>query len=303
MQDHSDPVPETALKPVATAVKKSTPRTKNFRDKKTAAGLQRLDIYTSAEIKTQVREIGKKEKISAGVAAESLLFLGIEAYLKGRIKGNSCRSDVPSTPKAQSDTENNPAVMDVSPRHRLELLLKLGDPVQSNTTKSITDILSITTHDRPDIDRVEPSAATGEDKQIADQAHETPLETPSKTKSGGMDPERHIIRPFDPTKPSGKLHSEILDFKSQTGFFYVASLSFRGKNIEAIFFCPKVGGQQTLITDLSHEKELLMGLNKLLEPPESIEVLEMRSKNLEILLENRKGIDFLIDPGEVSGQR
>lgn len=266
MQDPSDPVSKTAIKAKATPEKKSTPRTKAYRAQKASDGLQRLDIYTSKAIKLRVREIAKKERITAGIAAESLLALGLEAYLKGHIKGNSCLSDVPFTPTAQSDTENNPAVMNVSPRHRLELLLNLGDPLQSNTTESTADVLSTTTHDLPDIDRVEISANTGEDEQIADQAHEPPLEMPPKVKSGGMDRERHIIKPFDPTKPSGKLHSEILDFKGQTGYFYVQVYRFSYKTYELIIFQPQDGGKAILVTDVSKDEDLL----KLVELTQSL---------------------------------
>jgi hypothetical protein len=278
MQDHTDPTPESALKPKATAVKKSTPRTKNFRDKKASAGLQRLDIYTSEEIKSQVREVAKKEGKTAGIAAESLLALGIEAYLQGCITPDTGISVVQSEPTAQSDGGTNPAIRAISPRHRLQLHIKPADIQQSRTNDSGPDISPTTSTSSNDINRVETMSNAAVNTQTMVKASGTSIEIPPNGKSGGMDRQRHRIKPFDPTKPSGKLHSEILEFMGQDGYFHVGVFPLSSGTYELIFFQPKDGSKKILITDISGDTDLLNFLKEMQTKEESTQALDTKSQ-------------------------
>ena len=57
-----------------------TKRAKAFRERLGSSDLSRWEIYTSESTKNKVREIAKAEGLTAGVAAEALLRLGIDAY-------------------------------------------------------------------------------------------------------------------------------------------------------------------------------------------------------------------------------
>ena len=57
-----------------------TKRAKAFRERLGSSDLSRWEIYTSESTKNKVRAIAKVEGLTAGVAAEALLRLGIDAY-------------------------------------------------------------------------------------------------------------------------------------------------------------------------------------------------------------------------------
>ena len=57
-----------------------TKRAKAFRERLGSSDLSRWEIYTSESTKNEVRVIAKAEGLTAGVAAEALLRLGIDAY-------------------------------------------------------------------------------------------------------------------------------------------------------------------------------------------------------------------------------
>jgi len=59
----------------------ATKRAKLFRERHALTDVKRWEIYTTEAIKSEVRDIAKQEGLSAGVAAEALLRLGIETYL------------------------------------------------------------------------------------------------------------------------------------------------------------------------------------------------------------------------------
>lgn len=58
-----------------------TRRTVEFRERKALENTTRWEIYTPQSVRDKVREIAKKDRISMGVAAVTLLKLGLEAYL------------------------------------------------------------------------------------------------------------------------------------------------------------------------------------------------------------------------------
>lgn len=58
----------------------STKRATAFRDRLGGQGIKRWEIFASEQTRASVREIAAAENLSAGVAAEALLSLGIEAY-------------------------------------------------------------------------------------------------------------------------------------------------------------------------------------------------------------------------------
>lgn len=128
--------------------------------------MQRLDIYTSDKIKSEVREIAKKENITAGIAAESLLFLGIEAYLRGGLENDNVMTDDVSNQVAQSDAVTNLAGRLMSPRHRLELLIKHDDLHQSRRSESSTVLSPDPKLAQPDINSPKPLVNGAEGRLI-----------------------------------------------------------------------------------------------------------------------------------------
>jgi len=80
-------------------------RTDAFRKRMaTQAGLGRLDVYVSEEVKIAIRDIAMTEKISAGVAAEALVGLGVRAYLLGKGHWNPA----PSVTTTEDPGESTP---------------------------------------------------------------------------------------------------------------------------------------------------------------------------------------------------
>lgn len=68
-----------------------TKRAKAFRERLGSSDLSRWEIYTSESTKNKVRAIAKVEGLTAGVAAEALLRLGIDAY---RAAGSAAKAPV-----------------------------------------------------------------------------------------------------------------------------------------------------------------------------------------------------------------
>ena len=61
----------------------STDRARAFRDRLEQTSLTRWEIFVTEVTKSRVREIARLENLTAGVAAEALLELGVEAYVAG----------------------------------------------------------------------------------------------------------------------------------------------------------------------------------------------------------------------------
>jgi hypothetical protein len=61
----------------------STERAKAFRDRLEKTSVTRWEIFANEATKNRVRDIARLENLTAGVAAEALLELGIEAYVAG----------------------------------------------------------------------------------------------------------------------------------------------------------------------------------------------------------------------------
>ena len=80
----------TGVKPVSDVGR--TRRAKEFRERQALTDVKRWEIYTTDAIKSEVRDIAKQEGLSAGVAAEALLRLGIETYL------STCETSVKCEP-------------------------------------------------------------------------------------------------------------------------------------------------------------------------------------------------------------
>lgn len=70
--------------------KGSTERTKEFRAKLAASDTKRWELLTTSAISKEVRRIAKSEGMTASVAAEALLNLGIETYLATRSETVEC---------------------------------------------------------------------------------------------------------------------------------------------------------------------------------------------------------------------
>ena len=67
----------------------STDRARAFRDRLEQTSVTRWEIFVSEVTKDRVREIARLENLTAGVAAEALLELGVEAYVAGTVSSAS----------------------------------------------------------------------------------------------------------------------------------------------------------------------------------------------------------------------
>ena len=72
-------MPKPPIKPTSSSAP-SSERAKAFRDRLDQMELTRWEIVASEETRLKVRSIASDEGLTAGVAAEALLQLGIEAY-------------------------------------------------------------------------------------------------------------------------------------------------------------------------------------------------------------------------------
>lgn len=80
----------------------STARASTFRDRLALVDLKRWEIYVSEDTKNQVRSIAKDEQLTAGIAAESLLVLGIESYINTK-KANEAQDAMLAFQSAMAD--------------------------------------------------------------------------------------------------------------------------------------------------------------------------------------------------------
>lgn len=83
--------PETTMNPLTEKTEekqssKSTERAKQFRQRLASDQLRRWEIFVSDKTREEVKDIAKIEDLSPGIAAQSLLALGVETYKQRQIE-------------------------------------------------------------------------------------------------------------------------------------------------------------------------------------------------------------------------
>jgi hypothetical protein len=199
MENSSNTFQETAN---ATTTKNSTQRTKKHRQKVAAEGGVWLDIRTSQDIKSIVRAIAQQEKIKTSDASESLLVLGIEAYLQGNIEAATVIPDGrASTKPVQRVDSSDLEKRGLSPRYRIKLPIRQPDQYQSSTTtEPIDDLIPVTIHGQSDLGIADDDGQKLDTQ--TDKLHVKSLGMPSRTEPFQMDREKHKIFPFGPIQPT-----------------------------------------------------------------------------------------------------
>lgn len=106
---------------LATGFGKDTGRTrraKEFRVRLAASDIKRWEVYTTDGVKKRVRGIAASEGLSAGVACEALLNLGIATYLSRKLASSTS----PSTHlRGQVDPVKAPSSLQLAMRSHLGL--------------------------------------------------------------------------------------------------------------------------------------------------------------------------------------
>jgi len=149
----------------------STTKTRDYRQSQAAKGEIRWELSISDKVKAEVKEIAKAEKLTAGIAAGTLLALGIETY---RAKNSLSRADVlnPESPLANIGIHDKPDKISLPTANDLGSGQDVSHPEFSDHTNRLQDAPAQPL--TPDSSRKDDSTDNGDSNKIPSEVANQP---------------------------------------------------------------------------------------------------------------------------------
>ena len=154
----------------------SITKTRDYRQSQAAKGEIRWELSISDKVKAEVKEIAKAEKLTAGIAAGTLLALGIETY---RAKNSLSRADVlnPESPVAKIGINDKPDRISLPTANDLGSRQDVSHPEFSGHANRVQD--APTQPLTPELSRKDDSPDNGDSNKIPSEVTIQPTERAS----------------------------------------------------------------------------------------------------------------------------
>ena len=154
-----------------------TERTKAYRQRQTSKGEIRWELSISDKVKAEVLEIAKTEKLTASIAAGTLLALGIETYLATN-RLSTADVLIPEPPLAKVGINDKPDKISLETANDVGSRQNVDHPEFSGHTNRVQDApAQLLT---PDSSRKDDSTDIGDSFKIPSEGTNQPTERASR---------------------------------------------------------------------------------------------------------------------------